>query len=343
MTAETVIEDPTPLNPEYSPDTIQHREQLLQQLTDFLQQTGRSHLLTGPQGTGRTTALQTVLRNSGRNTCYIPCTRYDTEYKALRHIYNELTDQDVGTGHHVSELQRQIQKQIQYQKPVIVLDDIEHLLFNDDDSLLYYLSRTKNSGHLTLILTSGKTRKELELEERTRSSLQLHQETVEPYTPEQTYQILASRARDSLKTRSLRREALTYIAATTQNITASLSWLRSCAESTGDVITEDLVRSQRQNAYQRYVEHLLKDFTPHHLILVEAIQNLLSEEEVSTVRSGNVFDEYQRLCESSKLEELSERRISDHLKQLELLNLIESEYFYGGSKGKTREISLNTF
>jgi Cdc6-like AAA superfamily ATPase len=343
MTAETVIEDPTPLNPEYSPETIQHRETLLQTLADLTQQTGQSLLLTGPSGTGRTTAIQTVLRRSGRTTCYIPCTQYDTEYKALRHIYAELTEEDVGTGHHVSELQRQIQKQIQYQNPVIVLDDVEHLLFNDDDSLLYYLSRTENNAHLTLILTSQKTRKELELEERTRSSLQLHQETVEPYTAEETYQILASRARDSLKTRSLRREALTYIAATTQNITAGLSWLRASAENTGDVVTEDLVRTQRQNAYQLYAEHLLKDFTPHHRTLIQAIQKRLSEEEVSTVRSGDVFDEYQRLCESSRLDELSERRISDYLKQLELLQLIQSEYYYGGSKGKTREITINPF
>lgn len=343
MPSNTVIRDATPLNPGYSPENLQHRHSLQNQLQDFLTTTGRNLLLTGSTGTGKTAVLQDALRRSQRNHCFIPCTQFDTEYKALRQIHTELTDKDSGTGHHVSELQREIQKQVQHQKPVIVLDDIEHILFNDDDSLLYYLSRLEHSDQLNIILTSTKSWENLDIEERTRSSLQPHRTNVEPYTSEEAYQILAERARDSLKTRSLRREALTYIAATTQNITAGLSWLRTAAEQTRDVVTEDLIRTVRKQAYNRYGKYLLKDFSQHHQITLQAVQKALEEQDSTKVFSGEVYQQYQSLCETRKLDSLSERRISDHLKQLELLQLIQSEYYYGGNKGKTREISIRPF
>ncbi|MFB6199859.1 MAG: hypothetical protein ABEJ83_03195, partial [Candidatus Nanohaloarchaea archaeon] len=46
-------------------------------------------------------------------------------------------------------------------------------------------------------------------------------------------------------------------------------------------------------------------------------------------------------CTAYDEEALSNRRISDYLQHLELLNLVEVDYYYGGEKGKTREISLS--
>jgi cell division control protein 6 len=40
---------------------------------------------------------------------------------------------------------------------------------------------------------------------------------------------------------------------------------------------------------------------------------------------------------------LSTRRLSDFLKQLELLDLIDADYHYGGREGKTREIEIKDF
>ena len=48
-----------------------------------------------------------------------------------------------------------------------------------------------------------------------------------------------------------------------------------------------------------------------------------------------VVDQDKRLRVSP--EEVSNRHISDFLKHLELLNLIEVEYHYGGNIGKTRK------
>jgi cell division control protein 6 len=339
----SVIENPEPLNPEFSPKQLQHRITVLKQLSQYFNSTGQTIHLHGPQGSGKTAVTQNLAQQIDRTTVTAPCTRYNTEYKALRHISSQLTEQDQGTGHHTSDLIRIIEKQLPHQEPVIILDDIEHLLLNADDSLLYQLSRITNREHLTLITTSHQPITELSLEERTQSSLHPRTESLEPYTAEQTYQILAERARDSLKTRSLRREALTYISATTQNLTAALTWLKTAAENTDNVITENHVQHHRKNAYLQYSKHLLKDYTQHHLLTLQSITQLLDQHNTSTVRSGEVYQQYQSLCETRKIEPLTERQISTHLKQLETLQLIQSQYHYGGSKGKTREITANTF
>jgi len=62
--------------------------------------------------------------------------------------------------------------------------------------------------------------------------------------------------------------------------------------------------------------------------------------ENNTIRTGDIYTRYEELCKSSNA--LSKRRLSDFLKQLELLNLIKAEYHYGGQKGKTRDVKLAT-
>jgi Cdc6-like AAA superfamily ATPase len=53
------------------------------------------------------------------------------------------------------------------------------------------------------------------------------------------------------------------------------------------------------------------------------------------VKAGDIYTRYQELTETYEIESLSDRRISDlPSKHLEMLDLIEAEYHYGGSKGK---------
>jgi Cdc6-like AAA superfamily ATPase len=341
MTTSSLISNPEPLDPDYTPETLQKRSDLQDKLEEAFETIGQAFLLTGPQGTGKTAVTTTVAREFDRASCYIPCTQLDTEYKILRKIHYLLTEDDAGSGHHASELQQQIEEQLPHHQPVIILDDIDFLLLNDDDSLLYYLSRAPGNNQLTLILiTSNNTRKTLELEERTRSSLQPQQHPVKAYTEDETFQILSERAQHALKPRSLRREALKQLSAATQNITAGLNWLRTAAEHADDVITKQVLQDCKDDAYQTHAEYLLEDLSTHHRLIYQAIQQLTENRDDPVIQSGEIYSQYQGICTEKDIKSLSERRISHHLKQLELLNLIDAEYFYGGTNGKTRHIQL---
>jgi len=105
------------------------------------------------------------------------------------------------------------------------------------------------------------------------------------------------------------------------------------------MITEELVKKVEASAYQEYVNYLLDDFTEHHYLVYEAVFEASKEGE-NSVRAGEIYEMYQDLCKSTEKEALSNRRVSDYIKQLELLDIVQADYYYGGEKGKTREVEL---
>ena len=159
-----------------------------------------------------------------------------------------------------------------------MLDEIDFLLLNDGNDLLYYVSRFDESGNTSIVaISSNQTELHSELEERTYSSLQPQNMVFEPYDPEQVYRILAERARNALKPQSLHREALTYISSRTWNISVGLRWLRTAAERVNDSITVEMVEKAQPIARRRCVDSQLDSFTPHHKLLFQSLMELTAE------------------------------------------------------------------
>jgi orc1/cdc6 family replication initiation protein len=334
------LKDPTPLQPDKLPETIQGRttEKKPIKKLNSENQGSRNIFIHGQRGTGKTHTTKHVLKNIDRK-CHVPCTKNDTQYKVLKQILREL-DEDVGDGHHTSDLQRMLLEKTEVLQTVIILDDIGFLLLNDGDDILYFLSRMKTSNNVDLVMiSSNHTRLKSQVEERTYSSLQPRRVSFEPYTTEDAYQILVERAQKALTDQSLQKAALTYITSTTQDISAGLQWLKHAAKTSQKVITETHAKQVQQKAYQKYTTQLLNPFTEHHKLLYQAIREL--ETEKNAIETGEIYLKYEKLCDSYNQDTLSKRRLSDFLKHLELLNLIEAEYHYGGSKGKTRDIKLS--
>jgi orc1/cdc6 family replication initiation protein len=339
MASNNLLRDVDPLKPSYLPETVVDRENVVSQLSRFEPSSGRNLLLHGPRGTGKTTLAQHFMQFEDATTCYISCNRFTTQYQVLKQVYQVLTHEEIGTGHHTSDLQRKIEERTGHRPVVLILDEVDFLLQSDGDSLLYYLSRFENRENLSLVLiSSNHSSLREQVEERTYSSLQTTRIGFEPYNGKTVYQLLKNRAEKALKPQSLHREALGYIASTTQNASQALHWLRTAAENTEERITEEDVASLKDQAYREYVDHLLQPFTEHHRLVYQAIEEL--DEESDVVNTGDVYKRYRELCQAYEEESLSNRRISDYLKQLELINLINVKYHYGGQKGKTREIKL---
>jgi len=339
---KNVIENSDLLDRTYLPAQLVDREPEQETLSDAFAVDTETRLqnlhIYGPRGTGKTHLVKQFLTTfpSTVTTCYISGRNHDTEYKVLEKLLQQLIGEKTGTGHHVADLQRRLQKAVNL-KTVIALDELDFLLLQDGDDLLYFLSRLENTAVITV--SANHRSLEPELDDRTYSSLQPRVLSLNPYTPSQVQQILVERARRSLQPQSLERAALSRIASTTPNIAIGLAWLRVAAEETEDAITGELVDEVRPTGYNEYVTELLEDFTPHHRRLYETIE-LLDQDRHGSFLSGTVYDSYHERCTDANVSPLSERRISDFLTHLELLGLIEATYHYGGRKGKTREIEL---
>ncbi|RKD95619.1 Cdc6/Cdc18 family protein [Halopiger aswanensis] len=337
-----LIDTRTPLELSHLPAQFVGREAEQDTLTDAFGVEGESRLqdfhVYGSRGTGKTHLLQRFLTTFPPTftTCYLSGIHQDTQYKALERLYQHLTGTALGTGHHVADIQRKVKEQVTL-PTVVVVDEVDFLLLNDGDDLLYYLTRLEN----TAVITISAYRRSIEepLDDRTYSSFHPQHLTLNGYTSNDARQILADRARKALHPQSLQRAALTYITATTQNISIGITWLREAAETAEDRITRDLVQDVELTAYHEYVKTLLNEFTTHHRRLYNTIARLEQEQD-PPLTTGTVYKEYSRRCETAGVAPLSERRISDFLTHLELLDLIEATYYRGGRKGKTREIKL---
>ncbi|WP_181687351.1 Cdc6/Cdc18 family protein [Halorhabdus salina] len=334
----TVIHDVTPLQQNHLPEETVDRERESRLLTENLE--SRNLHIHGPRGTGKTHLVKKALEEVEARTCYVSCLKHDTQYKALKRIVSQLTREEVESGHHTSELQRRVEEQLEVMDAVIVLDELDFLLLNNEEDLLYFLSRLENGPQITVITANVEKLGE-RLEPRTYSSLQPRRIQFEPYTGEQVYKILAKRAKKSLAERSVHRNAVTYIASKTQNTELALTWLRVAARNAEETVTEELVEEVEEEAFEVYTECELEHLSRHHKYLYQAVEEL-SREKGPVINAGDIYQRYRSVAEERGEETLSDRRISDFLKQLEQLNLVKAEYHYGGRKGKTREVSIES-
>jgi len=350
MSEQSVFVDSiTPLTPEYEPETLTDRDSLRNQLTDRIQavrsESSKNLILQGPRGSGKTTVLRSVTEDITDRTpvCHIECHRHRTQYQVLQQLWNNLDWNDFPSGRHTSDLQRRVESRTSQTPLILILDELDFLLLNDGDELLYFLSRLEHSSNILVIgVLSSLSDVASLVDTRAYSSLYPEEVTVEPYTADDIYKLLAIRARQAFQPRSLHREAITYIASSTQNAAQAIHWLRTAAEESDTVIGEEVVRSCRRAAHQAYIEQLLEQFTEHHQTLHRITRELASDHG-APVRAGAIYEEYEQTASKVGEDVLSRRRISDFLKHLEALNLIQVDYYYGGEKGKTREITPKSF
>jgi cell division control protein 6 len=60
-----------------------------------------------------------------------------------------------------------------------------------------------------------------------------------------------------------------------------------------------------------------------------------------TIFTGDVYNIYQDICEKTKNEILTQRRVSDILAEFDMLGIINARVISKGRQGRTREIKLS--
>lgn len=326
-------------------DSILNRDHEVNALHDRLTLHGQSNLYVyGPRGSGKTAVAHQVVEQLPNNieTSYISCLNNNTQYQVLDEMYYTLSGTRLGTGYHTSDLKHRIEEEFDKTDTVLILDEIDFLFANDGSDLLYYLSRLEPDHPLQIVGISANYPEPANIiDSRTYSSFHPEHIEFEPYTQEQAVDILSRHASGARETKEISHDAISHIASSTQNIRFGLHWLDLAINTADEHVSTEAVEIAHLEAIQRYQKTLLNDFTTHHYILLEAINQLVSENDHS-IYTGAVYDRYDELCDDVEENNLSHRQLSDYLKHLNLLNIINVNHQQGGTRGKTREIQLNS-
>lgn len=323
------------------PDAIIDRDAAWNRLTATAADPGsRHHHLHGPRGTGKTLLARHAIDTlpDTRLACYVSCIQNDTQYKVLKHLYEAVTNGEIASGYHTSQLQDRLADRLVSRPTVIVLDEVDFLLVNDGSDLLYYLTRIADDALSVITVSANHPDLSTVVDERTYSSLQPQRVAVDPYTEQEAGQILRYWARDALDRINLSEAAISTITARTTDIRLGLHWLAAALTRADTDLTAAMVTDAWSDAVDRYRNTLLSDFTRHHHAVLDAIKQLSTHWEA--VHSGHIYDRYTILCREGEYEPLSTRRVSDFLTHLELLSLIDVDHYHGGRHGKTRKIRL---
>ena len=68
--------------------------------------------------------------------------------------------------------------------------------------------------------------------------------------------------------------------------------------------------------------------------------NFHSRARMKNLFTGDIYNRYQLVCEQTKNEILTQRRVSDILAEFDMLGLINAQVISRGREGRTREIRL---
>ena len=373
LRAEPMFKNKEVLRPSYTPEDLPHRSVQVNQLAAILVaalrgETPSNVFIYGKTGTGKTAVTKYVgkeLIRTGRekdkvvNFIYINCEVVDTQYRVLTHIANHFihdwNDRIPFTGWPTDEVYAKLRDKIDERDgaTVIILDEIDKLVFKSGDDVLYNLSRINDElkrAKVSVIGISNDLKFTEFLDPRVKSSLGEEEIIFPPYDAEQLQDILHQRAGMAFKDGVLEGAVIPLCAALAAqehgDARRALDLLRVSAELAEREgvrsIGERFVRkAQNKIELDRVTEVVRTLPTQSKLVLLATILNEEMEEGSAALTTGEVYDTYRELCERAHVDVLTQRRVTDLISELDMLGILQARVISKGRYGRTKEIQMS--
>jgi len=366
---ESVFKNKDALTTNYKPDNILHREQQINDLGSILAPALKGNdpsnvFLYGSVGTGKTLIvkhvkdeLKTVAkdRDIDLNVLYINCKMKkvaDTEYRLLAKLARQLGEEVPSTGLPTDEIYNRFFNALQEQKGVVIiaLDEIDALVKKVGDEFLYNLTRINDDLEETKVSILGISN-DLNFTEymdsRVKSSLSEEEIIFTPYNAIELREILKERTDKAFINDALKDGVISKCSALAAqehgDARRALDLLRVAGELAERSEVERIEKSHVDRAQSkierdRVVETVQSQPKHSKLVLYTILEMTEDEDKIAT---GDVYSEYKELCKDVEVSELTQRRVSGLISELDMLGVINAKVISKGRYGRTRQISVD--
>ncbi|MDE1845013.1 MAG: AAA family ATPase [Thaumarchaeota archaeon] len=352
----------------FIPDIILHREdeqkKVTQSLLPLLKKSRPSNLLVyGKPGTGKTLVVKKVLSKIQERVkdnsfpiqlLYANAKEETTLYGLLVKLGRQLglTSQKElpSTGLSISEVFNRIIAAIEKDglNTVFVIDEIDYLVelvSKSGKDVFYSLTRANErlkKGTLTLIGISNDLTFKERLDPRVLSSLSEEEVIFTNYTVGQIKEILEERIKVAFIPNVVGSAAVNLCSAMSGqehgDARRAIDLLRVAGEiaerEQSDTVTEDHIRRASLKMEEDKETTALNSYPLHEKLLILAVM------KASGNTTGEIYQSYKNLCKITRQKELTQRRITQMLSEIEMTGLITGKIIHQGMHGRTKKFSL---
>ena len=349
----TIFRDESKLDAAYVPQFLPHRENELRALVEYFKGSlspapvAQTVTLLGGIGTGKTMlakrfgiSIERAAARRGINLKYIHinCRKERTDYMIWASMAKELQPELELRGYPAEYVQKAVDELLVETNTILIvcLDEVDYYMSREGRDIIYFLSRPLENHRLdrvarySMILISRDFSFYYKLDEPTRSSLKKNVVRLEKYTAPQLFDILKYRANEAFIEGAMPDDVTKFvseIAAQTGDCRFALEMMyyagkRADRDGRTEVTFED-VRAAKAEVLPVVSETELRELNLHQKLTYLATANLLKDSP--SVLSGEVFSEYESLCEQYNEPPRSYTSFASYLKDLGNLGFIEAK------------------
>lgn len=351
----------------YIPDTIQHRNPELTQVTKslipILKQSRPSNILVyGKPGTGKTMVVKKILQKIQYRVkdtpfpiklVYSNSKEETTLYGLLLSFGRQLgMDEKVlpWTGISISDVFRRILANIEENKlnVIIVIDEVDflvRLMSRGNKDILYHITRSNErltAGSVTLVGISNDLTFKDRLDPRVISSLGEEEVVFTNYSMDQLHSILSDRVRVAFTPGVVVDSATNLCAAMAGrehgDARRAIDLLRVAGEiaerDQANTVTAKHIRLAYQKIEDDKETTAIASYPLHEKI---AILSVMRSDGATT---GALYTTYKDICGKMRQKALTQRRITQMLSEIEMSGIISGRLIHQGKHGNTKKFKL---